>query len=344
MRRILTSLLLLTFLTTVIGCSGGNTPGDGEQTTGPKFPKNPKFISLGSAPNGGTFFVIGQNIAEGVNNAKGDYKWQMEAKSTKGSQENIRRLSKGELNVAISNAAISYFAARGESGWEDKHDIQAVCTMAPNVAMFLVKEDTGIRDISSLRGKSVVMGPAGAGFEQFVIPILNAYGVQEGDLEILNATQNDAVDMLGDGRAQAVFLGGGVPTSSVTRACSEHDVVFLPYSEPTRGELIEKYPFFRPHTVPQDKYDDLTADYEGLDVGSMHLITHANMPEEAIYEFTKTLWEARAKIAEGHPAAKAINETNAVRNTGIDFHPGAIRFYKEIDIWPKDADNTSETE
>ena len=51
-----------------------------------------------------------------------------------------------------------------------------------------------------------------------------------------------------------------------------------------------------------------------------------------IYQITKTLYENRAKIA--HPAAKKfITEKNAARFTGTDFHPGAIRFYKEIGIW-----------
>lgn len=36
-----------------------------------------------------------------------------------------------------------------------------------------------------------------------------------------------------------------------------------------------------------------------------------------------------------HPAGNAINSDNVVRDTGVEFNPGAIRYYRDIDIWPE---------
>jgi TRAP-type uncharacterized transport system substrate-binding protein len=72
-----------------------------------------------------------------------------------------------------------------------------------------------------------------------------------------------------------------------------------------------------------------------MNVGAMHLIAAANMDAEEVYRFTKILYEHRAEVIKKHPAGKAINPQNVVKDTGTPFHPGAVRYYKEIGIWPQ---------
>ena len=314
------------------GCDG---EGDNGGTGGTGGTKRRQFLSMGTAPVGGAFAVVGGAIAEVLNEQKGENNWKVQAKGTKGSKANIRGIQDGKLELALSNSAISYFAVRGESGWDKIYDIRAIVTLAPNVAMFITRKETGITSIAGLKGKRVVVGPSGAGFEMFVAPVLKGHGLTYDDFSPLNNTQSGAVDLLADGNADAAFLGGAVPTGSITQACSSHDIVFIPFDVAARTKLVMDYEFFQPFTISKDKYSDLKEDFEGLNVGSMHLITSAGMDEEVVYQLTRTIWEHRADIAGKHPAGRAINEKNAARYTGTEFHPGAIRFYKEVGIWPE---------
>ena len=116
----------------------------------------------------------------------------------------------------------------------------------------------------------------------------------------------------------------------------------LPFDEESRQRLAGDYPFFQEVTVTADKYSDLEADYQGLNVGSMHLITSAETDDELVYQLTKTLWENRTAVADKHPAGRAINERNVARYTGTEFHPGAERFYREAGIWPEEGGGVSE--
>lgn len=322
MYRLLRPALPLLLALVASACGGGT--GSGGRT----------FVNLGTAPPGGAFFVVGSALSEVLAASTGDRGWQVTAEATSGSQENIRRLTQGELDFALSNAAITYFAVRGGEGWDRAYPMQSVMTLAPNVALFIARAGSGIARITDLRGRRVVIGPAGAGFEFFVQPILAAHGVSYADFTPLNATQSAAVDMLADGSAAAVFLGGAIPTASITQAASSQDLVFVPFDEQARARLAADYSFFAPATIPAGTYRGQDADFHGLDVGSMHLITSEAQDEDLVYEVTKLLYEQRQQVVEKHPAGRAINPTNVVRDTGTPFHPGAIRYYREIGIWP----------
>jgi len=306
------------------GCGGGT----GETSSGRRF------LSLGTAPQGGAFFVVGGAIGETLNQNRGDHGWQVTAEATKGSQENIRRLIAGEIDLALANAAISYFAIRGEAGWDKPHPIRTVMTLAPNVALFVTPESSGVKTIGDLVGKRVVVGPSGAGFEFFIRPLLDAHGVTYDDFTPLNAGQAGAVDLLADGSAAAAFLGGAVPTASITQACASQEIHFIPFDQAAMDQLTADYTFFFPASIPAGTYRGQDEAFNGLNVGSMHLITSADKDDELIYQLTKTIYEGREAVTQRHPAGKAINPENVIRDTGTEFHPGAIRYYREIGIWP----------
>ena len=291
-----------------------------------------RFISIGTAPAGGAFFVVGSAIAEVVGNAP-ETNWEVTAESTKGTQENIRRLVNNELEFALANAAISYFAVRGEGDWKKEHAIRAVMTLAPNVGLFITPASSNIRKIQDFAGKRIVVGPAGAGFKYFLEPVLLAHGVTYEDFSPLNSHYIGAVDLLADGSAAAAFMGGAVPTPAVTQASTSQNIFFIPFDDTAKQFLFEKYPFFNAITIPANTYKGQTEPFASMNVGSMHLITAEKVDEDTVYAFTKTLYTHRAEVVKRHGAGKAINPKNVIKDTGTPFHPGAVRFYKEIGIW-----------
>ena len=336
-RRSISSLLLtfsmVGFCGVVLsGCSGsGSSTGS---STGGSTGGGRQFVTIGTAPNGGAFAPIGNAIAGVVDSHKGELNWVVKPQGTKGTQENIRMLEAGEIEFGMANAAISYFAVKGEGNWEKPIDVRAVATIAPNVGVFVTTKSSGIATIADLKGKRVVLGPAGAGFDYFLKPLLKAHGVAYEDMTVLNGNYITAVDMIADGKADASFMGGAIPIPAVVQLCASQDVVFLEL-EPDVGEKLKEYPFYFSVPIKADAYDDLDKDIVGMNVGSMQLITHAKVADDVVYNLTKLMYENRSEVVEKHPAGKAINPKNVVRDTGTPFHPGAIKFYKEAGIWPE---------
>ena len=325
------SIICLIFALSIgFGCDNAQKRSS---TEGEELAAKRVHISIGTAPTGGAFFVVGSAIAAVVGDNTSETNWEVTAESTKGTQENIRRLVNSELEFALANAAISYFAVRGEGAWKTEHAIRTVMTLAPNVGLFITPQSSGIQTIQDFAGKRIVVGPAGAGFEYFLKPILSAHGIAYEDFSPLNSTYTGAVDLLADGSAAAAFMGGAVPTPAVTRASTSQDIFFIPLDETAKQSLFQEYPFFNAITIPADTYKGQTEPFASMNVGSMHLITAETVDENIVYEFTKTLYVHRAEVVKRHGAGKAINPKNVVKNTGTSFHPGAIRFYSEIGIW-----------
>jgi TRAP transporter TAXI family solute receptor len=310
-------LLILIAATGFTGCDTG-----GQQ-----------FVTIGTAPAGGAFAPVGNAIANVVDANKGELDWVVSPQGTKGTQENIRKLDAGEIEFGMANAAISYFATRGEGAWDKKYEVRAVATLAPNVGVFVTTKSSGIEKIADLKGKRVVLGPSGAGFDYFLKPLLKAHGVSYDDMEVLPGNYFAAGDMIADGKADAAFMGGAIPIPAVTQLCSSQDVVFIKLDEDA-PEKLKEYPFYFSVPVKAEAYSDLNEDLTGINVGNMQLITHESVSEDVVYNFTKMMYQNRADIAAKHPAAKAINPKNAARDTGTPFHAGAIKFYKEEGIWP----------
>jgi len=75
--------ICICLLAALCGCTGNS---DGKR----------QFISMGTAPIGGAFQVVGSALSEVLNEKKGANNWKLQANGTKGSQENIRRLERNE--------------------------------------------------------------------------------------------------------------------------------------------------------------------------------------------------------------------------------------------------------
>ncbi|MBX3420322.1 MAG: TAXI family TRAP transporter solute-binding subunit [Pirellulaceae bacterium] len=322
--QLLTALVLLA---TMAGCTRSDSAGSA--SSGQR-----QFINVGTAPTGGAFFTVGSAICEVVNENRGDLNWRVAAESTGGSMENIRLLSQGKLEFAMSNSSISYFAVRGTEGWEAKHDIRSVVTLFPNIAMFVTLADSGIQSIADLKGKKVYLGPEGAGFEYFVKPILAAHGLQLNDLEPTYGSQQSAVDLLGDRAVAAAMIGGGTPNPSLSQMAQANSIRLIPYDESARKKLIDDYSFFESASIAGGTYKGIDAEFVGLNVGSAHLITLAKIDDQKVYNFVKLIYENREKITQRHKAVGNLRPDTAARNNGTEYHPGAIRYFREVGILP----------
>jgi TRAP transporter TAXI family solute receptor len=200
---------------------------------------------------------------------------------------------------------------------------------------FVTLAGSGITRVADLRGRVVSVGSPGGGGTVQAERILLAAGLDpRRDLRVQNLGVAQAVDALKDGKLDAFFWSGGLPTAAVldlvntagisARLLPLDDV--LPALQKQHGEML----YYRA-TIPRDVYG-MEADVPVVAVANM-LVVSETMPEPLAHDITRVLFEHQPTLAGIHPQARELSLDTALTGATIPFHPGAIRYYRERGVW-----------
>jgi uncharacterized protein len=59
-------------------------------------------------------------------------------------------------------------------------------------------------------------------------------------------------------------------------------------------------------------------------------VGRADLPDDLVYQLVKATFENQPRLVKAHSAASETLPQNVVKNTFLPFHPGAVRYYREI--------------
>ena len=62
------------------------------------------------------------------------------------------------------------------------------------------------------------------------------------------------------------------------------------------------------------------------------LAVSSKLDDETVYNMTKTLFENLDELARAHAKGKEVSVESAVTGVSVPFHPGALKYYKEIGL------------
>lgn len=136
-----------------------------------------------------------------------------------------------------------------------------------------------------------------------------------------------------DGNIVGMNVPAGAPVSTITQAYAmlEDRITILNWTQEALDKVNAKYPLwdwyeFPPETYPNQKTLIRT-------VGSPNiLVTRVDIPEEAVYQITKVIWENLSTLQEIHGATNDMRIEIAVNGLGAPLHAGALRYYREIGL------------
>ncbi len=292
--------------------------------------KAQEFINVLTGGTSGVYYPLGVALADIY--GKGITGARTQVQATKASVENLNLLQQGKGEIAFSLGDSVKLAAEGnaEAGFPGKLDkLRGIAAIYPNYIQIVASQDSGIKTLADLGGKSLSVGAPASGTELNARAIFAAAGMSYdtlGKVEYLPFAES--VDLIKNRQLDATLQSAGLGVASIRdlAASVPINVVAVPKA------AVEKIgsPYI-PVVIPAGTYEGQAADVETAAVGNF-LITHDGVPEETAYQMTKLLFENLPQLVAAHAAAKAIDPAKALDGMPIDLHPGAARYYKEVGL------------
>ncbi|MBE4909455.1 TAXI family TRAP transporter solute-binding subunit [Bacillus luteolus] len=281
-------------------------------------------LALVTGGTGGTYYPLGGELANIINdNADAE----VTSQSSNASADNMKDIANGDADLAFTQTDIASYAVEGKLMFDGTAvtNAQAIGTLYPETIQIVTLKDSGITSVEDLRGKTVSVGAPGSGTYANAEQILEIHGMTMDDINAQNLAFDESTDGLQDGNIDAAFITAGTPTGAVEGLAALKDVSIVSIAQDKIDALIAKYPYYAQNTIPAGTYK-LEAEVATVAVSAM-LVVSSELDEDLVYEMTKAIFENTDKIS--HAKGAFISAENAVIGVGIDFHPGAAKYFKE---------------
>jgi uncharacterized protein len=287
----------------------------------------PADLTIGTASQGGTYFVYGNGLASFIGERLG---LNASGEVTGGPVQNATLVETGDHLMGLVTMGPADEAWNGESELAPglaHTSLRALFPMYQTPFQVVALADSGIERVSDLAGKRVSVGPAGGTPGTYWPRFLETLGVSA---EISYAGAADAAGQLKDGLIDAFAFAAGLPIPAFSQLSVENDVVMFGFTPEEQEQILAEHPVVE-FTIPAGMYDG--HDYEQPTVSMWNFaVAHADMPEDLAYEITRLVLENNERMRQIHAAAEETVIENWDKNSFLPYHPGAVRYYEEQGI------------
>jgi hypothetical protein len=296
-----------------------------------------RFVKIGVSSAGGDWFRAGAKFSTLIPAALPEV-----AATTVigGGVVNVTRVGKGEAQIAF---ALTPYPEQGYKG-ESKHyptPLKNVRLIASNlgrtvVVALVVLKDSPIKSLQDLKGKRIVPGDRGWGTTELVEALMAGVGMPPEKFKADGGTISytsitDRSKALQDKNVDAIFIPAQVNFPDLMAVQQAAGIRVIGFPNDVVDKTLATMPGLVKSHVPKGLYG--VVDQELPSPGFLQqMIVDAGLSDELVYRITKLWWEKIKDIHEVAPGLDQANVKMAMEHATIPFHPGAIRYYKEIGV------------
>ncbi|WP_100399690.1 TAXI family TRAP transporter solute-binding subunit [Bacillus sp. FJAT-44742] len=286
-------------------------------------------LQLGTGSTGGTYYPLGQEMANVMNNHVEYEDFDVSSVSSGASVDNLAQISRGEMQLGMTVHLPAQDAINGEGEFEG-HAVENVGFMGhiyPEVMQIVTTEGSGIESVEDLEGANVAIGPPGSGTQEAARLILEAAGLEDGDYNAYEEGFGDAAGQIQDGNIDASFGLLGLPDSTIDELSNQRDLRIISISDDILDE-VEANSGYERMEIEADSYDFMEESAMTVTAYAVLVGSTDQVSEELGYEITRALYENADEIS--HTQGQHTTKENVMNGSDdLPLHPGAERYFEE---------------
>ena len=291
-----------------------------------------QFVSIGTGGVTGVYYPTGGAICRLVNKDRKEHGIRCSAESTGGSIYNINTVRAGELEFGVAQSDWQHHAYNGTSKFEDQgkfENLRAVFSVHPEPVTVVARDDSGIDNISDVKGKRMNIGNPGSGTRGTWEVMEAAMGWERSDLKLAGEMKSaETGQAMCDGKIDAYFWLVGHPSALTQESLATCDSHLVNVTGEAIDKLIADNPYYRSATIPAGMYNN-EADISTFGVGAT-FVSSADVPEEVVYVVVKAVFDNFDGFKKLHPAFANLKEEEMISDSlSAPLHDGAVKYYKE---------------
>jgi len=273
--------------------------------------------------------------------------WKVASPAAGGEAQEVSRIIAGEADFYISlyprPLEIEFQAPlHPEIDYEQATAYSLVMPSAPRYIHFFARGNTGLSSIREIvdQKRQLTWGIGAGGSTLLVDKVLEHYGTSWEEAESWGIKREtvymsamEGAEALQSGRVDIGLTWAGLPCPAYLGVT--FDLKLLPVDDPGLVQMFKELGYYEA-TIPAGTYPFVTEDIPTV-AETSHLVVKPDLPEDVVYYSLKAIFNHKDILFAATPEAEKEITPEAIaasvarsQETGIPFHPGALRFYREM--------------
>lgn len=299
-------------------------------------PASAQIYSLGTGKQGFFTYSAGAAIAK----VAADGGLNLRVKPFGGTSAYVPGVNAGEQQFGLANELETHYAVTGTVIYKDKPqpDLRVVAVLTPLYSEFFVRKDSPIKAIADLKGKRVPTDYA----SQRVLDVLTRGTLANAGLDYTQIEKVPVPNVVGGadefakGNADVfMFAMGSGKVQEVASQVGGVRVLPVDHSKEAMDRLRKIIPVAYATQVKPSKVNTGVDEPTWVYAYDYLVLANAKVADDVVYKLTKLMHDHQAELAANFGALKGFDPARMAKDMGVvKFHPGAIKYYKEIGEWP----------